>query len=515
VKRLLVIVPGLRGKTGQWNALLEKLKQEPEWASETKILPYDHGATPFTRTSASQLVTKLAMHIETEVITCGPFDDIVLMGHSMGALLVRQAYLVGLGSRISGDLAKPWASLVSRLVLFSGINRGVRLRLHEKVALTLLPRDCLLRDLLVGSDFVTNLRLWWIKKLVQEQKRPLVIQLKGSNDDLIEYDDSLDIEGFFEGYQLLVPGASHRDIMNLGNSTSVERYEVLRQAVLRPFDIAEATAIQPDASRKIYFVMHGIRANNDDWVQDLSAMISENIQGATVIPPTYGRFSALQFFTPFIRRRRVRWFQDLYSMQLSKNPSAEFHFVGHSYGTYLLGHGLSKLPSMTFGRVALCGSVLPSQWLWDNYRTQVGQVRNARARHDFPVGVLCRALRAVGMKDIGTAGYVGFHIPYDQNSEVFFYRGGHGASVSETARPDIVDFLINGSKPLARDRFATEDERFTRLSAASFMFAYLAVLFLLAAAGAFTRYFGPHTGVEFALSLSVLLFTLIGLLAFY
>jgi hypothetical protein len=137
---------------------------------------------------------------------------------------------------------------------------------------------------------------------------------------------------------------------------------------------------------------------------------------------------------------------------------------------------LSKLPSMTFGRIALCGSVLPSQWAWGNYRSQVREVRNARAQRDVPVGVLCRALRAIGMKDIGTAGYVGFHIPYDQNSEVFFYKGGHGASVEKNAQPHILEFLVNGPRPLNRTLFENESPGFTRLSAGSFVLAYVANL---------------------------------------
>ena len=35
-----------------------------------------------------------------------------------------------------------------------------------------------------------------------------------------------------------------------------------------------------------------------------------------------------------------------------------------------------------------------------NYGRQVAELRNSRAQLDFPVGILCSALRGIGMKDI-------------------------------------------------------------------------------------------------------------------
>ncbi len=111
----------------------------------------------------------------------------------MGALLVRQAYLIALGSSSKHIRGKPWANKVSRMVLLAGINRGLKLSIEQKLlAALLLPGPCLLRDLLVGSDFVTNLRLWWIKKLAAQPRRPLVVQVLGDHDNEVGEQDSLD-----------------------------------------------------------------------------------------------------------------------------------------------------------------------------------------------------------------------------------------------------------------------------------------------------------------------------------
>jgi pimeloyl-ACP methyl ester carboxylesterase len=468
MKRLLVVVPGLDNSSSFWNPLLERLSKEPEWPADSRILRFDHDSGLLSRNSAEALAVNLAEAIQTNLDVYGSVDDIVMMGHSMGALLVRQAYLMGLGSSTNQLLPQEWADRVSRLVLLAGINRGLRLRWYEKLVLTSLrPGRCLLRDLLIGSDFVTNLRLWWIRKLSSRTSRPLVVQVRGDRDPLVEEEDSLDIEGFLEGHQLLVMGAGHEDLVlpNEDREFPEDKYNVLRQAILRPFADSPGSMSIADSSKQIFFVMHGIRASNDDWVADVAGRITDQIAGAYVIGPTFGRFSALRFVIPVLRRKKVRWFQDLYSMELSKNPLANFNYVGHSYGTYLLGRGLSKLSGMQFNRAFLGGSVLPAQWIWMNYGGQVAELRNSRAQLDFPVGILCSALRGIGMKDIGTAGYTGFQIPFDPNSERCFYRGGHGATVEKSARPDILGFLMNGTADATRSDLLPEKERFTRYSA--------------------------------------------------
>lgn len=58
------------------------------------------------------------------------YRDVILIGHSMGALLLRKAFVFARGENHELHLAglhrvcKPWAMSVSRIVLLAGMNRG-------------------------------------------------------------------------------------------------------------------------------------------------------------------------------------------------------------------------------------------------------------------------------------------------------------------------------------------------------------------------------------------------------
>jgi hypothetical protein len=476
--RLVVLAPSIGNTTARFDPLLAKLKDDRQWGDSTQILRYEHHAHILSHQRADDLAEDLAQMIQTRWYTSGPFDDIILMGNSLGGILLRAAYLRGLGSANNHEEPQEWASHVSRIILFAAFNRGIHLHWYERFLLFFLPWCTLLRDILIGSDFVTNVRIWWIRKLVDQSKLPIVVQIRGTHDQRVGRDDSLDIEGFLEGFQMTLE-ATHDGLLlfNSDAAANSDKYAIFRQAIFGDFIERDHAQRVYDANQQIYFVMHGIRASNDDWVQAMANLISAQFQSAKVIPPTYGRFSALQFVAPPLRRKKVRWFQDLYSSELAKNPMAKFHFVGHSYGTYLFGYGIRRLNGMSFERVSLNGSVLPAQWDWDKYRRQVRELRNARAQKDYPVGLLCSALRGIRMLDIGTAGYNGFQIPFGPHSEAFYYQGGHGASVDKNARPHILSFLVNGCNATPPEPpFLAEDEQFTRLSAGAWL---LPPLFLL------------------------------------
>ena len=160
----------------------------------------------------------------------------------------------------------------------------------------------------------------------------------------------------------------------------------------------------------------------------------------TVVPPSYGYLSAAQFAIPMTRRRPLTWFQDQYSNVIARNPSAQVHFVGHSNGTYLLGHSLRAIPAMRFENVVLVGSVLRTDYDW-NSRAIAGQVRrlqNHRANGDMPVSFLCSGLRGLRMRDIGPGGFEGFQVPIPRvTEEAFWYDGGHSAPLRAENLPTL------------------------------------------------------------------------------
>jgi hypothetical protein len=77
---------------------------------------------------------------------------------------------------------------------------------------------------------------------------------------------------------------------------------------------------------------------------------------------------------------------------------------------------------------------------------QVQMLRNDRAARDVPVGVLCGGLRALGMRDIGIAGVVGFYAWDDPTkTEVFYYKGGHSAALAPENLPGLAAYVMDGS----------------------------------------------------------------------
>src|SRR5262249_19515860 len=158
---------------------------------------------------------------------------------------------------------------------------------------------------------------------------------------------------------------------------------------------------------------------------------------ACIRRPEYGRVSARDFAMPKKRRAFVHLLQDIYSEELARNPHAHFDFLGHSNGTYMLGESLKKIPGMWFRHVLVAGSVLPTDYRWDEVkdeRKQIEKVRSDRGRKDWPVAWLCSALRhGFLMSDVGTGGYDGF--TKDSVYEERYHPGGHGSMFNEHNLP--------------------------------------------------------------------------------
>jgi len=198
----------------------------------------------------------------------------------------------------------------------------------------------------------------------------------------------------------------------------------------------------------VVFVLHGIRANNYTWPQDLHQDITRLDPNVAVVKPTYYYFSALGFALNYRRKRNIRWFLDEYTDVVIRcwhlDPRNDFHFAGHSNGTYMLGECLQHFPSMKFNRVYLAGSVLPRVYDWRRYQgaMQVQRVRSDRSRGDFPVAVLCNALRGLGSRDIGTAGFDGFA---GGTEEFAYYDGGHSKPLDRPNPPLVADYIVHGN----------------------------------------------------------------------
>jgi alpha-beta hydrolase superfamily lysophospholipase len=451
---LIVVVPGLSTSLSAWKPLIQRLKQEPA-LSDAHWFWCEHRKSAHSFASASKLSNELRAKIDQEWIARGPFDAVVLVGHSVGGLLVRQAYLLATGADDQMRQPSEWVDRVSRIILFAAPNRGLDTNstwwlqvLAWATRITVLRRQ-LWWQIVRGSVFVTNLRIQWIRHFAElGTDAPVVVQLVGTKDSLVTREDSIDVEQFPTAYYTQIPDAGHGDLFKIDRCSDPDgRYALLRDAFVHDKPVhAENITISGD--EEVIFVMHGIRADNKTWVEEIVNYIRTNWPSVKPISATYGYFSAIKFAVPWIRRKWLRWFQDQYSQALARNPRARFSFIGHSNGTYLFGESLRQIPGMKFDRAVLVGSVLPRQYDWDR-RQQLNQIREIRVDgscYDWPVGWLCSALRSMGMRDLGTGGYDGFdELSEGAKLEVFWYRGGHSAPLASSNLPALAQFAIAGT----------------------------------------------------------------------
>lgn len=459
-RRLVVLVPGFRGSVRTWQLLIERLSAESEFATaDTLWFPYEHGISLFSLRSLNSEARNLAALINGQWHKKNGFDDIILVGHSMGGLIVRQCYLLGVGASAENQPA-PWASVVRRVVLMASLNRGldwesrISFRIWAYLARIVTPISRLATSQVMrGSDFLTNLRIEWIRHFSNQdaQVAPLIVQLLGTMDSEVTEDDSKDVLAFPSGHYISVPDANHRGLPRLDLAKDPDiQYALVREAFLGELQPQETIA--KNTVRRVVFVLHGIRDSNvANWVDQLRTRIEvREADAVEVVTPTYGYFTAARFALPTVRRKNIRIFQDWYTEALARHPQAQFDVIAHSNGTYILGHSLLRTPGMRFTNVALVGSVLPQDFWYrfDSSRAaQTTRVRNDRANRDWPVALLCNALAGLNMRDVGIAGFGGFL--GDVTEEVAYYSGGHSAGLQSNRLDSLVDFTLDGpfSKP--------------------------------------------------------------------
>jgi alpha-beta hydrolase superfamily lysophospholipase len=495
-RRLVVVVPSIHDRFEPWASLVERLKTLPGYDDATCDWHFVHHGADFRhRGRAKDFGVELAANIHQQWVVGGGYDNVVLVGHSLGGVLVRYAYLHALGTFDPTD-RRPWAAAVERVVLFASLNRGIEVSFRRRWWLPVvawlsrfLPvtRHWLAHDLLRGSDFITNLRIAWLREINALSRPPLMVQYLGRSDSLVSEEDSRDIDTFATGTQELVPDATHADLIRLDTAPDPDaRFALIARAFTDPRPSGRHSIGDP--RQRVVIVLHGIRANNDDWPRDLERLIEADWPGTEVIAATYGRFSARKFMIPATRRKYLSWMQDTYAERLAANPRATFHFIGHSNGTYLLGHSLEKVPAMRFERIMLAGSVLPTTYDWQRRAAddQVRALRNDRAAHDVPVGVLCSALRGLHMTDVGTGGVDGFRWEDPIKTETYYYKGGHSAALTAANLPHLAAYVMDGTNAQPPDLVPEPSSRFSLLSRAAPHLARLLVLLLLAGAIAIT-----------------------------
>lgn len=116
--------------------------------------------------------------------------------------------------------------------------------------------------------------------------------------------------------------------------------------------------------RDVVVFIHGIRTHAP-W-QDVAEDEVRKIPNAVAMSFGYDYFDVLRFWLPGIFRRRPieRSLQYLRDAQ-AQYPAARMSVVAHSFGSYVLSRILIKNPDVRPNRVLLCGSIIPTNYRWD------------------------------------------------------------------------------------------------------------------------------------------------------
>lgn len=172
-------------------------------------------------------------------------------------------------------------------------------------------------------------------------------------------------------------------------------------------------------------LLHGIRTHGK-WQKSLGDALSQ--RGHPHETYDYGRFSLPSFLSSRARHREIELFYDWYSQVRSRRENStrskrEFrpNVVAHSFGAYLIGYAMKKFEDMKFGKVILCGSILPCDFDWITLfgRNQLLEVRNDYGVEDAWSHIVPKVVR-----DAGSSGAQGFSIasPLVHNKRFDYFR---------------------------------------------------------------------------------------------
>ena len=426
------------------------------------------------------------------------YRRIILIGYSLGALVLRKAWVWGNGIeddrlRLGGHGKRAWVDRVERFVSLAGINRGWSIDpkppsmpfrryflyyFTERIA-RLAGIGGMLLATQRGAPFVADLRVQWIR-LVREldaapdKKPPFVIHLLGDIDDIVAMEDSQDIAAAAGTSFVWLLNTNHESILDVSGSDprNLQRRQVILDALASPPEKLSIEKPQPRTQqhdvRRVVFVYHGIR-DFGVWTNRIKDAVTERAPpaqtGIAVSTPKYGFFPMLAFLLYWDRQKNVRKFMDEYTETLARYPALDaVDYVGHSNGTYLLASALQHYKTVRVRNVLFAGSVVPRFFDWISLidSGRVVKVRNIVASGDWVVAWFPRFFEQIadwfswtpttGPLDIGSGGFRGFDDaghPDGAVRNMQFVAGGHGAGV---------DIAIAERLEAIVDYIATDDE---------------------------------------------------------
>jgi pimeloyl-ACP methyl ester carboxylesterase len=549
-RELVIALHGYSKSSDRLKAVCETIADlRPDADIFAPVLPFVDGwiCLQKAETIVADLMREIDQIVAERAGSGESYQSIDFVGHSFGAVLARRLVITAFGEQRSpaGDLPapfepeladfrapRPWAQRITRLVLLAGMNRGwtvssaldwitsVQWSILQFIGETLPASKPTIFAIRRGAPFLVQTRLQWLALMNPDYgPRPtlVTVQLLGSGDDQVSPDDSVDyavdLFGSQSYFYIEVPYATHAGIVQMSKkgkrgtqsvrnirrekfalALTAERNVLTANSVTRE-QMADNLPPEPDTTvTDVVFVVHGIR-DKGYWTQKLARTIKKHAaagQKFESFTGSYGYFAMLPFILRRVRQRKVEWLMDCYTEARARFPSASFHYVGHSNGTYLAAQALQDYPSARFKFIVFAGSVVRRNYGWlaltkpiaPGVKPKVERVLNYVATRDWVVALFPKGLQPWRIFNLGSAGHDGFREASPQGPvyEVRYIPGGHGAGHEEPNWDDIARFVASGNPP-ARS-FAKEQSRFWRMAGSvSFILFPLLCLIVLGTGG--------------------------------
>jgi pimeloyl-ACP methyl ester carboxylesterase len=443
-RTLLVFVPGFRLKPLAFQGLLTNLMQE-EFLQGCDLLPFEYNNHRLSNADPEDISIQLTQTIEDRHRERG-YQSVYLLGHSIGALLIRRTILIGYESDFT------WIRRIRRLVILAGTNRGYvpALPTDKMGALVIsffgLPISRLIMSCLRGAPWVTALRMEWLRRFNPEAsaKQPPTVQFYGTLDRVVALDDASEINRFDNACFIQLEAVTHEGFAAIRDKAHTH-YQRIRNALVHELP----ATVKPRTEKRdhLVFLIHGI-CDFAEWQDALEYEIESLEKNIVVIPVQYGYFTILQFLIPHQQRRAIRVFVDKYVQEVSKSPQATIAVAAHSNGTLVFERAVRENRFLKVDRAYLAGSILPSKIQWDQppYCDQVKQIRNITATRDWPVGILVNSLRWI-YRSFGTAGFHGF-----KNKKLnYSLEGAHDVALQPHHRGEVAKYLVGNDTEVKQE----------------------------------------------------------------
>lgn len=503
-RTLLVVLHGVGGSPLKMRDVIQAVQEaygaEPGLDFYVPLLPYSKS---LSFTPAVDIVRQLLAGMDAINNNSNRYSRLVFVGHSLGAVFARRLFLAATTSGendpdIPTAGTREWTSKVERIISLGGLNRGWMTSgrlgwLYSFFANSMAmlghlsgSRKPTLFEARRGAPFIVETRLQWLALRQSQDKNkptPKIIQLLGTQDELVAPDDAVDfaVDRSKDSpyFYVEMPHTRHDNAI-IFSHTLFDRAGILgaarRECFMKSLTasatdlanmqipaeyLADNLPPDPDSSVKhVVFIIHGIR-DDGYWTRKVAQKIQEcnaitNKEPLRCVTSSYGYFAMLPFLLPWVRRLKVEWFMDEYVGVRARYPEAEFSYVGHSNGTYLIARAFEDYPSINFRNILFAGSVVRRRYNWKRLINdkRVFKVLNMVATSDWVVALFPQGLEPLHkFFDLGGAGFAGFDqaLKGSNIDQVEYVIGSHSAALAETQWPRIADFIVNGKIPTPPD----------------------------------------------------------------